>query len=663
MKKYFLTYLITASTLSLFIYSCETKHQAAAYSTSNNSSNGGTVARTESKTTTVVTQTKTGTTSSSPVYTVTKKEIQSVPTVGATKDISKSSPSSVNGVINNTPSNNALYYSNGSVSTSTVTTTNNVSVKLSKQKEALKNQSPGQNNNNVLAQEEKVVKQSSVKAGLLTGGETNDLGKWDLWSDMVKEALDKQINLWNMHPYRRYAVLIQTEDGMPVHGANVALLNKNKKVIWEAVTDNTGSAQLWAGMFEENKDTIVSSITIEYKKTKEVINSPIPFKKGINTKKLKVNYHKSKNVDIAFVVDATASMGDEIEFLKEELTDIITKTQNKYEDINLKLGSVFYRCEGNEYTTRIITLTNEHSAVTDFIKEQQAKQGGTEAVEIAFDDALNKLNWREDARTRLLFFVLDEPSGYTKEVIEKLHQNIQLAAKKGVKVIPVVASGSGTGIEHDRNLEFLMRSSALATNGNYIFISDHSGIGGKHTEPIIDNYEVELINDIITRTIENNIYMPEKVKPNIEEEEKDTLYVNNEKEVVNKYIDSLMKTTNDSTLLAQLLQYSDFETMEELMKHIPIKTIDTTSLVKDKDLEVHTLKIYPNPSHGQIKAEFNCEVEWLYLADLSGKILNRINVQGQKLIDIDLNEYPSGIYMVQYPDEKKWISAKIVLQK
>src|SRR5690606_33158421 len=138
-------------------------------------------------------------------------------------------------------------------------------------------------------------------------------------------------------------------------------LNCNKREKWEAVTDNTGSAQLWAGMFEENKDNVDTSYTIEYKNTKEVINTPIPLKKGINTKKLKVNYHKSKNVDIAYVVDATASMGDEIEFLKEELTDIITKTQNKYEDINLKLGSVFYRCEGNEYTTRIITLTNEHS--------------------------------------------------------------------------------------------------------------------------------------------------------------------------------------------------------------------------------------------------------------------------------------------------------------
>jgi len=504
---------------------------------------------------------------------------------------------------------------------------------------------------------------SNAASGVLTGGETNDLGKWELWNDMVKTALDEQIKLWKIHPYHRYAVLLQTEDGMPVHGAKVSLINKQKAKIWEAVTDNTGAAQLWKGIYQNSLDTSVIEIQISYKGKMETISNPIEFQKGINTKKLSVLYEKSNDVDIAFVVDATGSMGDEIDFLKEELNDIIKSTQSKYEKINLRLGSVFYRCKGNSYTTRMITLTNEFSAVMDFIKEQNADEGGTESVEIALDDAIHKLKWRENARTRIMFLVLDEPSGYSDDVIKKLQEQIQLAAKKGIKIIPIVASGSGNADIHDRNLEFLMRSSALATNGNYIFMTDHSGVGGKHTEPILDNYEVELLNDIITRTIENNIYMPEKVKPEDPEIIPDTLMVTNSKEMVDEYLNEIDEKSNDSTLLATILPYTDFITTEELNKNLPVKEMDTTTLLADLKLEIHTLKIYPNPSHGMIKAEYNTEVEFLYLADLSGKILNRINTNGNSSITVDLNEYPNGIYLIQYPDSERWISAKIVLQK
>jgi hypothetical protein len=237
-----------------------------------------------------------------------------------------------------------------------------------------------------------------------------------------------------------------------------------------------------------------------------------------------------------------------------------------------------------------------------------------------------------------------------------------MAAKKGIKIIPIVASGSGGGVVQDRNLEFLMRSTALATNGNYIFITDHSGVGGKHTEPVIDNYEVELLNDIIVRTIYNNIYMPEiPTKENAVTS--DTLLVDNSREIVDEMIDSLSENSNDSTLIASLLTYTDFKTTEELEQHKPIEKIDTTRFISDMKLDVHTLTIYPNPSSGMIKAEYNTDIDFLYLADLSGKILNRIPAGETRTVTIDLTEYPNGFYLIQYADKEKWISAKIVLQK
>ena len=147
-----------------------------------------------------------------------------------------------------------------------------------------------------------------------------------------------------------------------------------------------------------------------------------------------------------------------------------------------------------------------------------------------------------------------------------------------------------------------------------------------------------------------------EVKPN-------TLMANNAKEIVDEFLNEIDESSYDRTLLASILLYTDFTTVEELNKNRSMKEMDTTTLLADLKIEAHTLKIYPNPSNGMIKAEYNTEVEFLYLADLSGKILNRINTNGNSSITVDLNEYPNGIYLIQYPDADRWISAKIVLQK
>ena len=69
------------------------------------------------------------------------------------------------------------------------------------------------------------------------------------------------------------------------------------------------------------------------------------------------------------------------------------------------------------------------------------------------------------------------------------------ASEKGIKIIPVVASGI------DKETEFLMRFIACATNGTYVFLTDDSGIGESHLEPTVGKYEVEMLNDLIIRLI------------------------------------------------------------------------------------------------------------------------------------------------------------------
>ena len=91
--------------------------------------------------------------------------------------------------------------------------------------------------------------------------------------------------------------------------------------------------------------------------------------------------------------------------------------------------------------------------------------------------------------------MLDAPPHYEPEVIVKLHESILKAAEKGIKVIPVTASGI------NKETEFLMRFFSITTNGSYVFITDDSGVGDDHLEPTVGDYQVEFLNNLMVRLI------------------------------------------------------------------------------------------------------------------------------------------------------------------
>ena len=49
----------------------------------------------------------------------------------------------------------------------------------------------------------------------------------------------------------------------------------------------------------------------------------------------------------------------------------------------------------------------------------------------------------------------------------------------------------------------MLRFFAVATGGTYVFLTDDSGVGLPHLEPIIGDYDVELLHDIIVRIIKS----------------------------------------------------------------------------------------------------------------------------------------------------------------
>jgi von Willebrand factor type A domain len=204
------------------------------------------------------------------------------------------------------------------------------------------------------------------------------------------------------------------------------------------------------------------------------------------------------NLDLAFVLDTTGSMGDELSYLTVELGSIAAMVQASTEGLSMRYGLVVYRDEGDEYVTRSYDFTSDLDAFRGLVAEQSANGGGDteESVHEAVK-AMNELSWREDNTARVAFLVADAPPHDQEQA--QLIAGVDQARRKGIKLFPVAASGS------DPRFEYLMRSAAQWTLARYLFITDDSGIGDEHEEPMIPCYEVQYLNILITRLIQSEL--------------------------------------------------------------------------------------------------------------------------------------------------------------
>lgn len=470
---------------------------------------------------------------------------------------------------------------------------------------------------------------NQAKSGALTAGEINDFSKWKMWQDITGSELSTYQSSWNIAPKGRYTLMLQGKTGLPLVDATVKLM-EGRKILFTTKTDNTGKAECWLTIKNENPVLVGPlSIEVSYLGQTKKIDRVTPFEESINHMALTVECQQIENVDIAFVVDATGSMGDELNYLKAEMNDIIYKSKQISNTLNFRFANVFYRDKGvNElYLTQKMDFNRILSESVHYVDGQYAGGGGDyeEAVESALDTAINTLQWSENARTRVLFLILDAPPHNNPEVQAKLERLTKQAAEKGIRIVPIGASGI------NKSTEYLMRAMALGTNGTYTFLTNHSGIGGSHIAPSTDKFDVETLNDLIVRILKSYTYMPD----------------------CDQQIPDLAMNYPDSIVVVpDSVPGNDSVPVRDSLNHQipdPVKV---------------TWSYYPNPTDGIVNILSETDIPELYITDLSGKLLQTITkIEAGRTVQVDLGAYSTGIYLIRYPVGKTWVSGKVVLQR
>lgn len=123
---------------------------------------------------------------------------------------------------------------------------------------------------------------------------------------------------------------------------------------------------------------------------------------------------QSPRLDVAFVVDATGSMADEIEVIKKEVWSIANEIASGDPTPDVRFGLVFYRDRGDDFVVRETELTRDIDAIHEKLMAAKAAGGGDgpEHVLKALDTALD-LDWEEGEEVSRSIYLVGDAAAHT----------------------------------------------------------------------------------------------------------------------------------------------------------------------------------------------------------------------------------------------------------
>lgn len=332
-----------------------------------------------------------------------------------------------------------------------------------------------------------------AKAFVLTAGEWNDNQNWGFFQNLVDNGTIG-FPSYGVDPRNRIEVKV-TNGGTALANQKVELTAADGSVIWESVTDKNGTAYVFYGSgdqpaFVKSNDT--SAEVNGAKETEDDDEQGTSSDSGTQSVTLDTGAENTvySKTEVMFILDTTGSMGDEIAYLQKDFSSIAEEVAGD----NVTFSMNFYRDEGDEYVTKCNGFTSDVKEVQKQLNAERADGGGDweEAVADILRDTITNGSWSSDTN-KIAFLIFDAPPHPGTEAT--VNEAVKSASAQGIHLVPVIASNS------ERETELFGRAVSICTNSNYVFITDDSGVGGSHLEPIIGDYEVELLHDIIVRNI------------------------------------------------------------------------------------------------------------------------------------------------------------------
>lgn len=330
-------------------------------------------------------------------------------------------------------------------------------------------------------------------AGGLTAGDFDDNLNFGLFTRYVADVRQRRPVSPALDPAGRVVITVDDGAGAPVPFAAVRVREAGA-TLFEGVTGADGRAHFFPAIDGAQGGPLSLEVSSGGVSAQLSPTSTIAWTASLPGAATAL----PTTLDLAFVVDTTGSMGDELGYITREIDGIVTAITAIFPRVTIRYALVVYRDVGDEYVARSVDFVGDLAAFKASLAAQSANGGGDypEAMDRGLQD-MNQLSWRAGATARVAFLVADAPPQPGDETLALAHALDSRA--RGIKLYPVAASGAAD------EAEFVMRWAAVLTGARYVFLTDDSGIGAPHAEPHFPCYQVLQFADVVKRAIASEL--------------------------------------------------------------------------------------------------------------------------------------------------------------
>ena len=331
----------------------------------------------------------------------------------------------------------------------------------------------------------------------LSAGEVNDNERWDEYVYYRNQYSGPPVH--DVDITERYVITVTDANGRPVHNARVRV-STAEVALFEGRTYANGQTLFFPRAFDSSEEA--ESFTLDVETDEE--GQQLEFARGevldwvVTLDLVQPSSDGSVPLDILFLLDATGSMADEIDQIKDSLLSISSRISDLPSQPDLRFGMVAYRDRGDEFVTRVYDFEADALRFLDTIRGVVADGGGDdpESLNEALHVAVHEPDWRSEDAIRLMFLIADAPPhldyvedySYADEMIE--------AHRRGIKTFAIASSGL------DQRGEYVLRQIAQHTMGRFIFIV-YGGAGT--TSHDVGEYTVERLDDLVVSLVEEEL--------------------------------------------------------------------------------------------------------------------------------------------------------------
>ena len=152
----------------------------------------------------------------------------------------------------------------------------------------------------------------------------------------------------------------------------------------------------------------------------------------------------TRDVDLAFILDTTGSMSEEIAAVKATIQKVASALASS--NVRLRIGLVEYKDRTDAFVTRVYPMTTDAAKFSRTVAGISANGGGDtpESMNEGLHVGLTGLEWSGNAVARMAFLIADAPPHLDYANDSDYAADMRDAAHKGIQVFTVAASGMDT---------------------------------------------------------------------------------------------------------------------------------------------------------------------------------------------------------------------------